>query len=191
MKSAQDGACLIAGHSIGPKVVLLNIATAEMLEPIVIMRWELPALKVDTERHPPPRVRKGSLSSRVACYAFFCSAAASFLVGLASTGPIGSFRCFSAIWARDIRVELVGQAADDDDKYTRKQGGDADRDVALAVGEVQVIARGRRDVQGCLGKEPEGNDRQDNSQDQPVVTFVGWGRGEAQVRVGHLGILRL
>jgi hypothetical protein len=98
MKSAQDGACLIAGHSIGPKVVLLNIATAEMLEPIVIMRWELPALKVDTERHPPPRVRKGSLSSRVACYAFFCSAAASFLVGLASTGPIGSFRCFSAIW---------------------------------------------------------------------------------------------
>ena len=91
MKSAQDGACLIAGHSIGPKVVLLNIATAEMLEPIVIMRWELPALKVDTERHPPPRVRKGSLSSRVACYAFF-------LVGLASTGPIGSFRCFSAIW---------------------------------------------------------------------------------------------
>src|SRR6478609_336955 len=90
--------------------------------------------------------------------------------------------------ARDIRVELVGQAADDDDKYTRKQGGDADRDVALAVGEVQVIARGRRDVQGCLGKEPEGNDRQDNSQDQPVVTFVGWCRGEAQVRVGHLGI---
>jgi hypothetical protein len=33
-----------------------------------------------------------------------------------------------------------------------------------------------------VGWRTGANDRQDNSQDQPVVTFVGWCRGEAQVR---------
>jgi hypothetical protein len=57
-------------------------------------------------------------------------------------------------------AELVGQSAGDDNENPGKQCGDADRDVALAIGDVQVVAHGRRDVQGRLGKEPEGHDRQ-------------------------------
>ena len=67
------------------------------------------------------------------------------------------------------RPKAVCQSARHDDKDSREQRGDADRDVAHALADSEISAHRWRDIERGLGEEPEGHDGEDNADDQGVI----------------------